>query len=59
MVILAALMILVPGMLFTTALRDCIAGDTLSGQARRSMAILTAAAIALGNIGTLLILEAL
>ncbi len=59
MVILAALMILVPGMLFTTALRDCIAGDTLSGQARLSMAILTAAAIALGNIGTLLILEAL
>ncbi|WP_301089107.1 threonine/serine exporter family protein, partial [Faecalibaculum rodentium] len=59
MVILAALMILVPGMLFTTALRDCIAGDTLSGQARLSMAILSAAAIALGNIGTLLILEAL
>ncbi|WP_067557942.1 threonine/serine exporter family protein [Faecalibaculum rodentium] len=58
-VILAALMILVPGMLFTTALRDCIAGDTLSGQIRLSMAILTAAAIALGNIGTLLILEAL
>lgn len=59
MVILAALMILVPGMLFTTALRDCIAGDTLSGQSRLSMAILSAAAIALGNIGTLLILEAL
>ena len=59
MVILAALMILVPGMLFTTALRDCIAGDTLSGQVRLSMAILSAAAIALGNIGTLLILEAL
>lgn len=58
-VILAALMILVPGMLFTTALQDCAAGDILSGQARFSMALLNAAAIALGNIGTLMLLEGL
>lgn len=48
-VIIGALMILVPGLLFTNAMRDIIYGDTNSGINRIVQVFLTAAAIALGT----------
>lgn len=47
--IIGALMILVPGLLFTNALRDIIYGDTNSGLNRIVQVFLIAAAIALGT----------
>lgn len=47
-VIIGALMILVPGLLFTNAMRDIIYGDTNSGINRIVQVLLIAAAIALG-----------
>ena len=49
MTIVGAIMILVPGLLFTNALRDIIFGDTNSGINRAVQVLLTAAAIALGT----------
>ena len=46
--IIGALMILVPGLLFTNAMRDIIYGDTNSGTHRIVQVFLIAAAIALG-----------
>lgn len=48
-VIIGTLMILVPGLLFTNALRDIIYGDTNSGINRIVQVFLIAAAIALGT----------
>ena len=48
-VTIGALMILVPGLLFTNAMRDIIYGDTNSGINRIVQVILTAIAIALGT----------
>lgn len=48
-VIIGALMILVPGLLFTNAMRDIIFGDTNSGINRIVQVFLIAAAIALGT----------
>lgn len=48
-VIIGALMILVPGLLFTNAMRDIIYGDTNSGTNRIVQVFLVAAAIALGT----------
>ena len=48
-VIIGALMILVPGLLFTNAMRDIIYGDTNSGLNRVVQVFLIAAAIALGT----------
>lgn len=48
-VIIGALMILVPGLLFTNAMRDIIYGDTNSGINRIVQVVLIAAAIALGT----------
>ncbi len=47
--IIGTLMILVPGLLFTNAMRDIIFGDTNSGINRIVQVFLTAAAIALGT----------
>lgn len=47
--VIGALMLLVPGLLFTNALRDIIFGDTNSGINRIVEVILIAAAIALGT----------
>ena len=47
-VIIGSLMILVPGLLFTNAMRDIIYGDTNSGINRIVQVLLIAAAIALG-----------
>lgn len=49
MVIIGALMILVPGLLFTNAMRDIIYGDTNSGINRIVQVLLIAVAIALGT----------
>lgn len=48
-VIIGALMILVPGLVFTNAMRDIIFGDTNSGINRIVQVLLVAAAIALGT----------
>ena len=48
-VIIGALMILVPGLLFTNALRDIIYGDTNSGTNRCVQVLLIAGAMALGT----------
>ena len=48
-VIIGALMLLVPGLLFTNAMRDIIHGDTNSGINRVVQVFLIAAAIALGT----------
>lgn len=48
-VIIGALMILVPGLIFTNAMRDIIYGDTNSGMNRIVQVFLIAAAIALGT----------
>lgn len=58
-VTIGALMILVPGLLFTNAMRDIIYGDTNSGINRIVQVFLTAAAIVLGtasawNLSTML-----
>lgn len=50
-VIIGALMILVPGLLFTNSMRDFIYGDTNSGINRLIQVFLVAAAIALGTAG--------
>lgn len=47
--IIGALMILVPGLLFTNAMRDIIFGDTNSGVNRIVQVILVAVAIAIGT----------
>ena len=49
MTIIGTLMLLVPGLLFTNALRDIIYGDTNSGTNRIVQVFLIAAAIALGT----------
>ena len=48
-VIIAALMLLVPGLLFVNALRDIIYGDTNSGINRIMQVLLVAAALCLGT----------
>ena len=47
-VTISALMVLVPGMALTNAMREIMAGDTFSALSRTADAILTASAIALG-----------
>ena len=49
MAIIGALMILVPGLLFTNAMRDIIYGDITSGVNRIVQVFLTAVALALGT----------
>lgn len=48
-VIIGALMLLVPGLLITNAMRDIIFGDTISGVNRIVQVLLIAAAIAIGT----------
>lgn len=52
-VVIGALMILVPGLLFTNAMRDIIYGDTNSGINRVVQVLLIALAIALGTAAAL------
>jgi len=48
-VTIGALMLLVPGLLFTNAMRDIIYGDTNSGMNRMAQVLLVAVALALGT----------
>ncbi len=58
-VIIGTLMILVPGLLFTNAMRDIIYGDTNSGINRIVQVFLIAAAIALGTAASYRLVAAL
>ena len=59
MVIIGALMILVPGLLFTNAMRDIIYGDTTSGVNRIVQVFLIAVALALGTAAAWSVVSAL
>ena len=48
-VIIGSLMLLVPGLSITNAIRDTLAGDLVSGLARGAEAFLTAIAVAIGT----------
>lgn len=52
-VMISSIMLLVPGLAITNAIRDTVAGDYVSGLSRGAEAFLTAVAIAVG-IGTVL-----
>lgn len=52
---IGTLMLLVPGMALTTAMREIMAGDIISGMSRTADAILTATAISLGVVVALAI----
>lgn len=58
-VIIGTLMLLVPGLLFTNAMRDIIYGDTNSGVNRIVQVLLIAVAIALGVGGALQIITSI
>ena len=55
---ISVLMMLVPGVALTNAMREIMAGDTISGLARTAEAVLTAGAIALGTAAGLAIARA-
>lgn len=59
MITIGTLMLLVPGLLFTNAMRDIIFGDTNSGMNRIVQVLLIAAAIALGTAAGLNVSRAL
>ena len=48
-VTISTLMVLVPGVALTNAMREIMAGDIISGLSRAADSILTAAAIAIGS----------
>ena len=48
-VTISVLMVLVPGVALTNAMREIMAGDIISGLSRAADSILTAAAIAIGT----------
>lgn len=52
---IGALMLLVPGVALTTAMREMVAGDIISGVAHLTESILTATAIALGTGAALML----
>lgn len=58
-VVIGALMLLVPGLLFTNAMRDIIYGDTNSGINRIVQVFLIAAALALGTAAAWSLVESL
>ena len=58
-IIIGTLMILVPGLLFTNAMRDIIFGDTNSGTNRIVQVFLIAAAIALGTAASFAVVSTL
>ena len=50
LVTIGVLMLLVPGVALTNAMREIMAGDIISGLSRTADAILVASAIALGTV---------
>ena len=49
------IMLLIPGLMSTNAIRDVLIGDTLSGIIRLIAALLLAAALALGFMGAIIL----
>lgn len=58
-IIIASIMLLVPGLAMTNAIRDSLAGDLVSGMARGIEAILIATSIALGAAAAVRFIEML
>ncbi len=56
-IIISSLMLLVPGLAITNAIRDTVSGDLVAGLVRASEALINAAAIALGSLLVMLILR--
>ena len=54
-IIIGDIMLLIPGLMSTNAIRDVLIGDTLSGIIRLIAALLLAAALALGFMGAILL----
>lgn len=52
-VIISSIMLLVPGLAITNAIRDTVAGDYVSGLSRGAEAFLSAIAVAVGMVGVL------
>ena len=51
------IMLLIPGLMSTNAIRDVLIGDTLSGIIRLIAALLLAAALALGFMSAIILLD--
>lgn len=54
-IMIGDIMLLIPGLMTTNAIRDVLIGDTLSGIIRLIAALLLAAALALGFIAAILL----
>ncbi len=57
--IAGGLMVLVPGLVFTSFMRDLLTGDMLAGLATFARAVLSAGAIALGTVAAMALFQAL
>lgn len=55
-IMIGDIMLLIPGLMSTNAIRDVLIGDTLSGIIRLIAALLLAAALALGFMGAIILL---
>ena len=55
MIMIGDIMLLIPGLMSTNAIRDVLIGDTLSGIIRLIAALLLAAALALGFMGAIIL----
>ena len=58
-IMIGDIMLLIPGLMSTNAIRDVLIGDTLSGIIRLIAALLLAAALALGFMGAILLFRRL
>lgn len=54
-IMIGDIMLLIPGLMSTNAIRDVLIGDTLSGIIRLIAALLLAAALALGFMGAIIL----
>jgi len=59
LIMIGDIMLLIPGLMSTNAIRDVLIGDTLSGIIRLIAALLLAAALALGFMGAILLFRRL
>ena len=56
MIMIGDIMLLIPGLMATNAIRDILIGDTISGVMRFIEAMLLAAVLALGFIGAIFLI---
>ena len=54
-IMIGDIMLLIPGLMATNAMRDALIGDTLAGSNRLVAALLLAAALALGFMGAIIL----